>query len=895
MMNDVHFSNLKNLIKTTLLGTLLLIAHDMFAQNSCLLNKDAGINANLSSLDAQYNQPSPYSYGEMIAVNDGGNRFYDYTSSYANPTGLPNIMLEITDVVRYFVQMQEDFAVTPDVSQVPAVTNGNPISMTANNVGGQYFVNNKATLQGLKDQGFIVHACFAALSPTDGTYATTRPFPEQWYFVNEWTNNPGINYEGVKLSVKNYTTAFINTMSPPDCTGNNCIVDVFEMGNEPWGYPDPKIYHAIITGAWEAFNEVYGAPANWKMKFVAPSFQAFRANILTCDNPTEINAINLQTQPNYQICQYDEIGAFLDLPCSVMDDISAINIHPYGFQNGNIFTFKTEPEHPESEFNQIKNTVIWRDANFPNRDMKIYSTEFGWSSQPEANNGNGEQGQAANLLRGILIQSRYHIARTYIYNAYEDGNILYNWHALYETGDSNGIGYNNSLGGRKKPAFFAVKDFKEQFGNKVFYQTVQEDRNGVYAYILTNPDGSDPYLVFWTPQETHDYNINDLSNPVMVNWSNVFPNLGLESTTATTFALDENSTNITFTASNEQPVAGSANIIAKRMPAYIKLVPVDNVGCNSSNTTSIKTGCGLMVEVDGLNVNFVSTTQTTNLIIRVRNTTWDVRRNLCNDYKNNEECGTNSSVRMPSTGPYIVDLVIQNPQPPFNDTFCTFEILVGDSVIETVDNDNDGYCNDIDCDDNNPSIGPMQIPGTTCDDGNANTVNDQIQNDGCTCAGIISNTVTGCDVTVEIEGLKVNFVSTTTGAKKLIIKVRTDDWQFAVDMCNDYNAGNECTTNSTILLPGPDEYLVDIQREGTNQPCLFSINIIENWTGACVPELNLNGVQDIPTIFRANSMVISTAEVDANVSYRANDFIQLNTGFKTIPGNNFKITVNGCE
>jgi len=331
------------------------------AQNTCLIDKDAGINTNFSGLDAQYNKQSPHTFGEMIAVNDGGNRFHDYTSNYSNPNGLSNPMLEITDVVRYFVQMQEDFAVTVDVSQLPRITNGNPISMTANTVGGVGFLNNKAILQGLKNQGFEVHACFAALSPTDGTYQTSRPFPEQWYFANEWANNPGINYEGVKLSVKNYTTAFINTMSPPNCTGNNCLVDVFEMGNEPWGYPDPKIYHAIITGAWEAFNEVYGASSNWKMDFIAPSFQAFRENILDCNNPTQLNALNLQTEPYYQLCQYDEIGEFLDLPCQVMNDIDAINIHPYGFKNGNIFTFKTEPEHPESEFNQIKNTVVWRD------------------------------------------------------------------------------------------------------------------------------------------------------------------------------------------------------------------------------------------------------------------------------------------------------------------------------------------------------------------------------------------------------------------------------------------------------------------------------------------------------------------------------------------------------
>ncbi len=49
------------------------------------------------------------------------------------------------------------------------------------------------------------------------------------------------------------------------------------------------------------------------------------------------------------------------------------------------------------------------------------------------------------------------------------------------------------------------------------------------------------------------------------------------------------------------------------------------------------------------------------------------------------------------------------------------------------DNDEDGVCAADDCDDNDPAF-PM-APGTTCDDGNADTDGDVIQADGCTCAG----------------------------------------------------------------------------------------------------------------------------------------------------------------
>ncbi len=49
------------------------------------------------------------------------------------------------------------------------------------------------------------------------------------------------------------------------------------------------------------------------------------------------------------------------------------------------------------------------------------------------------------------------------------------------------------------------------------------------------------------------------------------------------------------------------------------------------------------------------------------------------------------------------------------------------------DNDKDGICSLLDCDDKDPNY-PMPV-GAPCNDGNSSTKNDQIQADGCTCAG----------------------------------------------------------------------------------------------------------------------------------------------------------------
>jgi len=52
------------------------------------------------------------------------------------------------------------------------------------------------------------------------------------------------------------------------------------------------------------------------------------------------------------------------------------------------------------------------------------------------------------------------------------------------------------------------------------------------------------------------------------------------------------------------------------------------------------------------------------------------------------------------------------------------------------DFDGDGVCRDDDCNDFNASVGAMQTPGSACDDGNPNTINDVIQDNGCGCFGL---------------------------------------------------------------------------------------------------------------------------------------------------------------
>jgi len=65
--------------------------------------------------------------------------------------------------------------------------------------------------------------------------------------------------------------------------------------------------------------------------------------------------------------------------------------------------------------------------------------------------------------------------------------------------------------------------------------------------------------------------------------------------------------------------------------------------------------------------------------------------------------------------------------------FCKSPSRVSTNNTSCSDFDKDGYPADQDCNDANPLI--PATPGTSCNDGNPNTINDSILADGCTCQG----------------------------------------------------------------------------------------------------------------------------------------------------------------
>ncbi|MFK7806323.1 MAG: hypothetical protein AB8F74_00850, partial [Saprospiraceae bacterium] len=104
------------------------------------------------------------------------------------------------------------------------------------------------------------------------------------------------------------------------------------------------------------------------------------------------------------------------------------------------------------------------------------------------------------------------------------------------------------------------------------------------------------------------------------------------------------------------------------------------------------------------------------------------------------------------------------------------------------DSDNDGVCNNQDCQPNNPNF--PATPGSSCNDGNANTENDMVTADGCGCEGTPVNN-DPCSVTTSDCKITINGLNSSDYAK-----VFNSNWQI-VWQCNPWANGG-CTSMEMI-------------------------------------------------------------------------------------------------
>jgi hypothetical protein len=112
------------------------------------------------------------------------------------------------------------------------------------------------------------------------------------------------------------------------------------------------------------------------------------------------------------------------------------------------------------------------------------------------------------------------------------------------------------------------------------------------------------------------------------------------------------------------------------------------------------------------------------------------------------------------------------------------------------DADNDGICANNDCDDNNPNV-PTN-PGTACNDGDSNTTNDVIQSDGCSCAGTpVGGGTPDCNDISITTGSGTIVVSGLDGAPVSSLQIFNSQWQQEFSCFADCNA-----TETVSVIPG---------------------------------------------------------------------------------------------
>lgn len=580
-----------------------------------------------------------------------------------------------------------------------------------------------------------------------------RKFPDKWYTFEEW----GVDIEAVETHAFNYAHSFATTFCPVD-TAKDCVIQVLEIGNEPWGdnTPGKEGYHAILRGMVAAFKAIYGSDkSKWRMKLSAAAFDARFA----CHNaPKQYVQDMIPDDP--------EVKQYLDY----------LNIHNYPFINTpcgvEVENLKLaySPESPDGGFMSLKNMDEWRRLNGM-KHARINITEFGWNSdKEECNFGVGEANQAAYLMRANLIAARFNLHKVFNYQLkdqlkyQEDGKLLSPESPLYCT---TGL---IDRDGKKKASFYATQTFVQKLKGKHFLKALEEDyteEGKVFAFLLgdyntTTGESTPSHLVAWRADNLGFSNNDNIQYPKR----DTEKGRNLTTLTLPSSAMEFHSQDTFFYLGwdNGQPALMGENIVVlgemdkhqtkvdlSGLPIVIPIhagsctYNSDGVleDCNSSATEN--SAAGTLVECGDIDIsygdNWIKLVGEESVkyhkIELIDITNWQYK--LVGKCEN--DCDPLPTFSNLTKGDYILKVFNPDWTLACNLNFNNRIQITGNTTTETLnfcavfggDEDGDGICADEDCDDNNPNY-PKTV-GSPCDDGNNQTENDVIGEDGCTCTG----------------------------------------------------------------------------------------------------------------------------------------------------------------
>lgn len=248
------------------------------------------------------------------------------------------------------------------------------------------------------------------------------------------------------------------------------LIEVVEIGNEPWGYSKP-LYKEILNGMSDGIKQ-----ADPQMIVLPCGLQAFdkyfdHNNYLPdfLDNNTSVDGLNTHIYSYV----YDELGERV-----------AVN-----------------PEDPRSDTWSVNNLHKWALAN--NYPDDIYVTEFGFDSD-----GGGEDCAHSNCI-SELEQAIYGVRQAMIF--YRLGVKKFYWY-FYANVDWESILHNRSgllssykVGFQKKLSFNAFEMVNESLQNLYFSGIIVEN-DDVYCYSFADKNGDPKAIVAWRPtSENHNH------------------------------------------------------------------------------------------------------------------------------------------------------------------------------------------------------------------------------------------------------------------------------------------------------------------------------------------------------------------------------------------------------
>ncbi len=325
-------------------------------------------------------------------------------------------------------------------------------------------------------------------------------FPSQWWTPSDW----GVNYDQRFEAGRAYAMMFARTYAPKasDCTSCIKLVEVLEVGNEPWAY-DADVYHAVIDGMIQGIEEYYDSDPSNKLLLIPAAYQAHH---LENSNPVSFNYLDWK--------DYQGTRIPLDKKCY----LHGTNLHPYsndladegtGFYNQRLIA---EPEKTsaanvgESKYLFVKNAWSWSNENMPAGSQHLYVSEFGWDSEvPECGDlnvtGVGEEAQGLYIIRATLMAARNGVHRAEAYEAIDNYaspcDFAYHSSGLWDRLNDGSVA--------QKESKEAVHKFVELTGDLKFNYAIVETAQEEYAYALEDASGEPVYLVGWLAE-----NVNNL-------------------------------------------------------------------------------------------------------------------------------------------------------------------------------------------------------------------------------------------------------------------------------------------------------------------------------------------------------------------------------------------------